>query len=138
MEYEGRANQLASSDSNLFGRFPNVKVASIENGSLFVDYLLRVMDKMVGMGRGGPWPGGRLTAKPSELFRQHVYVSPFHEEDIRALAELIGAERVLFGSDYPHPEGLAEPNDFVAGLSGMSAGDIERIMRSNLAELLAG
>ena len=122
----------------LFGRFPNVKVASIENGSLFVDYLLRVMDKMVGMGRGGPWPGGRLTAKPSELFRQHVYVSPFHEEDIRALAELIGAERVLFGSDYPHPEGLAEPNDFVAGLSGMSAGDIERIMRSNLAELLAG
>ena len=54
------------------------------------------MDKIVGMGRGGPWPGGRLSAKPSEIFRGHVYVSPFHEEDIRALAALIGAERVLY------------------------------------------
>jgi predicted TIM-barrel fold metal-dependent hydrolase len=122
---------------NIFGKFPDVVVASVENGSLFVDYLLKLMDKMVGMGRGGPWPGGRLSDKPSEIFRQHIYVSPFHEEDIRELADLIGAERVLFGSDYPHPEGLAEPNDFAEGLSGMSDGDIDRIMRGNLAELLA-
>jgi predicted TIM-barrel fold metal-dependent hydrolase len=122
---------------NLFGRFPDVVVASVENGSLFVDYLLKLMDKMVGMGRGGPWPGGRLTAKPSEIFRQHVYVSPFHEENVRALADLIGVDRVLFGSDYPHPEGLAEPNDFAEELSGMSEGDVERIMRGNLADLLA-
>ena len=33
-------------------------------------------------GPGGPWPGGRLSDKPSEIFRQYVYVSPFHEEDI--------------------------------------------------------
>jgi predicted TIM-barrel fold metal-dependent hydrolase len=122
---------------NIFGKFPDVVVASVENGSLFVDYLLKLMDKMVGMGRGGPWPGGRLSDKPSEIFRQHIYVSPFHEEDIRELADLIGADRVLFGSDYPHPEGLAEPNDFAEGLSGMSDGDIDRIMRGNLAELLA-
>jgi predicted TIM-barrel fold metal-dependent hydrolase len=121
---------------NLFGRFPNVRVASIENGSLFVDYLMRVMDKMVGMARGGPWPGGRLSDKPSAIFREHVYVSPFHEEDISGLAELIGADRVLFGSDWPHPEGLAEPSDFADGLSGMSHGDIELIMRTNLEALL--
>ena len=122
---------------NLFGRFPNVAVASIENGSLFVDYLLRLMDKMVGMAHGGPWPGGRLADKPSAIFREHVYVAPFHEEDIRALADLIGPERVLFGSDWPHPEGLAEPNDFADELSGMSDGDVEAIMRSNLEGLLA-
>lgn len=123
---------------NLFGRFPNVRVASIENGSLFVDYLLRLMDKMVGMGRGGPWPGGRLADKPSAIFREHAYVAPFHEEDIRGLAELIGPERVLFGSDWPHPEGLAEPIQFADGLSGMSDGDIELIMRANLQGLLRG
>jgi predicted TIM-barrel fold metal-dependent hydrolase len=121
---------------NVFGKFPDVVVASVENGSLYVEYLLKLMDKMVGMGRGGPWLGGKLPAKPSEIFRQNIYVSPFHEEDIPALAELIGADRVLFGSDYPHPEGLAEPNDFAQELSGMSAGDIERIMRGNLADLL--
>ncbi len=122
---------------NLFGRFPNVRVASIENGSLFVDYLMKVMDKMVGMARGGPWPGGKLADKPSAIFREHVYVAPFHEEDIRALADTIGAERVLFGSDWPHPEGLAVPNDFADGLRGMTEGDIGLIMRDNLRSLLA-
>lgn len=122
---------------NLFGRFPNLRIASIENGSLFVGYLMAVMDKMVGMAHGGPWPGGRLTDKPSAIFREHVWVAPFHEEDIRSLAELIGPERVLFGSDWPHPEGLARPNDFADELSGMSAGDIEAIMRTNLQALLA-
>lgn len=121
---------------NLFGRFTDVRVATIEYGSLWVDYLLRAMDKMIGMARGGPWPGGRLRDRPSEIFRRHVYVAPFHEDDIPRLADLIGADRVLFGSDWPHPEGIANPNDFANGLSGMSDGDIELIMRANLEALL--
>ena len=31
-----------------------------------------------------------------EIVREHVYVAPYHEEDIPALVRLIGAERVLF------------------------------------------
>ena len=46
---------------------------------------------------------------PVEVFKRNIYISPFREEDLGALAELIGADHVLFGSDYPHPEGLADP-----------------------------
>jgi len=123
---------------NLFGRYPNVRCASVENGSLFVPYLLKQMNKMNGMGRNGPWLGGRITEKPSEIFTRHVWVSPFHEEDVPALAAVIGADRVLFGSDFPHAEGLAEPRDFVDSLAGMSDADVRRIMRDNLHELLGG
>ena len=122
---------------NLFGRFPRVRVASVENGSLWVAYLMAAMDKMVGMARGGPWPGGILPERPSEIFRQHVYVSPYHEEDIPALAALIGADRVLFGSDWPHPEGLAEPNEFADRLDGLPPAEVKAIMRTNLETLLA-
>src|SRR5438876_1204599 len=83
---------------NLFGRFPNVRCLSVENGSLWVPYLLKVMNKMNGMGRNGPWLGGRLTEKPSEIFTRHVFVSPYHEEDVVSLVGTIGAGQVVFGS----------------------------------------
>jgi len=123
---------------NLFGRFPNVRCLSVENGSLYVPYLLKQMNKMNGMGRNGPWLGGRITEKPSDIFTRHVWVSPFHEEDVPALAGVIGADRVLFGSDFPHAEGLAEPRDFAESLAGMPATDVRKIMRDNLRDLLGG
>lgn len=123
---------------NLFGRFPNVRCLSVENGSLYVPYLLKQMNKMNGMGRNGPWLGGRITEKPSEIFKRHVFVSPYHEEDVAALTDVIGVDRVLFGSDFPHAEGLAEPRDFVESIDRLSDADVRRVMRENLRELLTG
>jgi len=121
---------------NLFGRFPDVQCLSVENGSLYVGYLLKVMDKMNGMGRNGPWLGGRISERPSDLFTRHVSVSPYHEEDIVALADLIGTDRVLFGSDFPHPEGLAEPRDFATLVEPLGDDAVTRIMGANLRALL--
>jgi predicted TIM-barrel fold metal-dependent hydrolase len=98
---------------NLFGRFPNVQVMSVENGAIWVPYLLRAMDNMKGMGRNGPWPNGYVEGKPSEVFRRHVYVSPHHYgEDVAELVDLLGADRVLFGSDFPHAEGMSGIDDY--------------------------
>jgi predicted TIM-barrel fold metal-dependent hydrolase len=118
---------------NLFGRFPNVRCLSVENGSLWVPYLLKVMNKMNGMGRNGPWLGGRVTERPSDVFKRHVLVSPYHEEDVVGLTETIGVSQVVFGSDYPHPEGLAEPSDFADAIATLDPAAIRRIMRDNLA-----
>ena len=123
---------------NLFGRFPNLRVLSIENGSLYVPYLMKVMDKMKGMGRNGPWLGGYVKGRPSEIFKRHFYVSPYHEEDLVALAGLLGSDRVLFGSDYPHAEGLAEPVSFADGLAGLPEPEVRRIMSENMHRVIAG
>jgi predicted TIM-barrel fold metal-dependent hydrolase len=121
---------------NLFGRFPNVRCLSVENGSLWVPYLLKVMNKMNGMGRNGPWLGGRVTERPSDVFKRHVLVSPYHEEDIVGLTETIGVPGVVFGSDYPHPEGLAEPSDFADAIAPLGPDAVRHIMRDNLNSLL--
>ncbi|MEZ5168585.1 MAG: amidohydrolase family protein [Acidimicrobiales bacterium] len=120
---------------NFFGRFPNIRIMSVENGSLWVPYLLAAMDKMKGMGRNGPWPGGYVRGRPSEIVREKVFVSPYHEEDVVALCAVLGTGQVLFGSDYPHPEGLAEPLSFRESLHGLSTGDQDRIMGETLASL---
>ena len=64
-------------------------------------------------------------------FRRHVWVAPYYEDDIRGLADAIGADHVLFGSDWPHAEGLAEPTAFVDDLHGFTDDEIRLIMRDN-------
>ena len=121
---------------NLFGRFEKLRVLSVENGSLFVDYLMKVMDKMGGMGRNGPWPGGRIREKPSAILRRHLWVSPYHEEDVVGLSRTLGASQVVFGSDYPHAEGLADPRDFEEIIAELPEGDRRLILRENTLRLL--
>jgi predicted TIM-barrel fold metal-dependent hydrolase len=41
----------------------------------------------------------------------------------------------MFGSDYPHPEGVAEPVDYAKRLEGLSDEQIRMIMRDNAAKL---
>ncbi|WP_322777875.1 amidohydrolase family protein [Frankia sp. Cas4] len=123
---------------NLFGRFPDLRVLTIENGSAWVPYLLHSMDKKKGMGRNGPWIGGHVVGRPSEIFKEHVRVTPFHEDDLETLIGEIGAEAVLFGSDYPHAEGIAEPADFVTLVSGLDAAAKRRILRDNTLDLMKG
>jgi predicted TIM-barrel fold metal-dependent hydrolase len=66
-----------------------------------------------------------------ETFRRHVSVAPYFEEDVRALADAIGVEQVLLGSDFPHAEGLADPRRFVDELEGFTPQEVRLVMREN-------
>ena len=50
--------------------------------------------------------------------------------------DLVGADHVLFGSDYPHPEGLADPITYVDEREGMDHDTVTKIMGGNLAGLM--
>ncbi|MGD1241644.1 amidohydrolase family protein [Mycobacterium seoulense] len=121
---------------NLFGRFPGLRVISVEHGCGWVPYLLKTINKAAWWGRFGDWPGGTLPDRPSEMFKRNVYVVPFHEDNTPELVKRIGANRVLMGSDYPHAEGLAQPAEFEEGLTDLDPGSVRRITRDNLRELL--
>ena len=111
-------------------RFPGLKISVIENGSSWVAPLLAKMKDVY-----KKEPQGFLE-DPVEVFKRNIYVSPFWEDDLPALADLIGEEHVLFGSDYPHPEGLADPVSYVAELEGASESAIRNIMGGNVARLM--
>jgi predicted TIM-barrel fold metal-dependent hydrolase len=111
-------------------RFPDLKVAVVENGSSWVEPLLK---NMADVYKKMPQ---EFMEDPVDVIKRNIYISPFWEEDLGALAELIGVDHVLFGSDYPHPEGLADPATYVDELSGLDDEAVRRIMGGNLARLM--
>jgi Amidohydrolase len=121
---------------NLFGRHPGIKIVSIENGSNWLKPLFKTVDKAAALGRRGPMLGGKLPARPSEALAEHLWVCPFPEDDVDELIDAVGADHVLFGSDWPHPEGLREPADYLPALAGQDATVRRAVLRGNTASLL--
>ncbi len=120
---------------NLFGRFPNVKVCLAEQGTVWLPYTLRKADHAFLMGRKGKW--GDLGRRPSEIFREHFVVAPFPEENVRRVVDEVGIDSIVFGSDFPHGEGLAWPKQYVPNqLGGFNDDETRKIMRDNLAGFL--
>jgi predicted TIM-barrel fold metal-dependent hydrolase len=111
-------------------RFPTLRFAPVENGSNWVRPLL---DDMAHAYHSAP---NLFEEHPVDVFKRTIYVHPFHEEDPMGLIKLIGADRVLFGSDFPHPEGMADPISFVDELVGLPVEDVRKIMGGNLARLM--
>ncbi len=111
----------------LFERFPALRVGTIELGCAWVPELLRNLEEA---GQGD------LSEHPLDTFRKHVWVAPFENEDIAGLAKAIGTDRVLFGSDYPHTDGLAEPASFKEVLRDFDQDAVRRILRDNARALV--
>lgn len=122
---------------NVFGRFPALRVLSVEYGSSWVAPMLTKLDHIARLYSKDMWRFGAPPGTPSELFRKHVWVSPFFEDDVPALARRISVEHVLAGSDYPHPEGLASPREFEEELGDLSAAEKRLVMRENFERLIA-
>ncbi len=113
----------------LFHRFPNLRVASVENGSGFLRGLFHRLDAL------GHKMAGWFPEDPVETFRRHIWINPFWEDDVHELLELMGPERILFGSDWPHIEGMPRPLDYLEELTGLEQKHLDLVMRDNVAEL---
>ena len=111
-------------------RFPELKVAVIENGSSWVEPLL---GNMADVYKKMPQD---FLEDPVAVVKRNIYISPFWEEDLLALGQLIGVDHVLFGSDFPHPEGLAEPASYLKELDGLPDDTVRKIMGGNLSRLM--
>ena len=117
----------------VFTRHPKLKVASIENGSYFVHRLIKRLQKAA---NSAPY---HFTKDPVEQIRTNVWIAPYYEDDVKLLADAIGVEKILFGSDWPHGEGLSDPLSFVDDIPQFpefSPENVRKVMRDNALDLL--
>jgi hypothetical protein len=102
----------------------------VENGSGWVRPLIEDMAKAYAF---NPHV---FDEDPVAVLKRNIYVHPFHEEDTKGLIDVIGVDNVVFGSDYPHPEGMADPITFVDELDGLPPADVAKVMGGNLGRLM--
>jgi predicted TIM-barrel fold metal-dependent hydrolase len=110
-------------------RNPDLRILSIENGASWVSHLFYELNDVY-----AKLPDS-FSEDPIEAFKRCVYVAPFWEDNFPQITELLGADRVVFGSDWPHPEGLKDPLALVDDLAGLSDEDVEKIMGGNMMKL---
>ena len=113
----------------LFERNPGVRVAYIENGGTWVGDLLHGLQVLHGQNPG------MFEKNPVDQFHENCWVAPFVEDSVPELAKHLPVERILFGSDWPHAEGMGHPRDFFKNVEEFSLEDQRKIMVENAREL---
>jgi predicted TIM-barrel fold metal-dependent hydrolase len=115
---------LALLEAGVLERHPRLKFAFLEAGAGWLAPWLWRLDEL-------SYPhmrdevGGEVARRPSQYFRRQCWISfEPSEPGLELLAERVGLDRLLYGSDYPHPDhGESSAFEQVAGstLGAMAA-----------------
>jgi uncharacterized protein len=114
-------------------RFPELTFIFLESGGGWCATQLERMDEQVeAFGLEARW----LSMAPSEYFRRQCYVSfDPGEWNLAASARHIGADRILWASDYPHPEYRPDVVDeLMGGIATLEPDEQARITGTNAIE----
>lgn len=127
--------QVADFISSLVGhgclaRHPRLKVAIVE---FFTDWVRPLVTQFQTAFERTPQ---LFDEDPMVALRRNVFIHLFHDPNPIELIGLLGVENVMWGSDFPHPEGLRDPLAFSEEITSMPLEDQRLVMGDNLANLL--
>ncbi len=117
-------------------RHPKLRVAFLEAGCGWIVYWLVRMGEL--LENFGTHEAPDLRAEPMEYFRNQCFIATEEEEgeDVAHVIARMGANKVLWGSDYPHPDS-AFPRSVESffDLRGIAEEDKRKILWDNPAGL---
>jgi predicted TIM-barrel fold metal-dependent hydrolase len=74
---------------------------------------------------------------PVGVFNRNIWVHAFHEPDPKGLIDLgLPVDHLMFGSDFPHPEGMADPLAYSAVVTDLPLEQQEWIMGRSLEKAM--
>jgi predicted TIM-barrel fold metal-dependent hydrolase len=111
-------------------RFPRLKVAVVE---FFTDWIRPMVHQFRVAYERTPQ---LFDEEPMEVLRRNVFIHVFQDPKPLEVIELLGVENSMFGSDFPHPEGLRDPLAFSEAITSLPPADQEAVMGGNLARLM--
>lgn len=120
-------------------RFPNLKFGVIELGASWLPGWMRFMDSAYEAFKRNEERLQNLSAKPSEIAKRQIRVTPYPHEDTGWIIKNSGPEMLMFSSDYPHVEGGRNPlKRFEASIAGCTEEEIDNFYTNNMIDLMGG
>ncbi|KWX67905.1 amidohydrolase family protein [Mycobacterium sp. NAZ190054] len=114
-------------------RYPGLKVCLGHAGG----YTVFALDRMDQGWRAFPALRGAATAPPSTYARRFIYDAVTYEpRTLRYLVDVVGADRVVLGTDWPAPMRVLDPVRRLVHIGVLSEDEIESILRGTAASLL--
>jgi predicted TIM-barrel fold metal-dependent hydrolase len=140
--------------SGVFERHPNLKYVVAENGAWWLPDILSKMDEKFEGGHNTKKMGNAfreaISKKPSEYFRSNCFLAASTPgvEDIER-RHLVGVGNLLWGNDFPHPEGSFPytremvrqrfrdvPEDETRRILGLNAAELYKVDTAALAPIV--
>lgn len=116
--------------SGVLVRHPKIKFVSVESGIGWIPFALEAMDYQF-KGNSVTEEHPEFDLLPSEYFARNVYACYWFEQTApRRLIDQIGADNVLFETDFPHPTSLYGDEVFARIKGGLS--DCEESVRRKI------
>jgi predicted TIM-barrel fold metal-dependent hydrolase len=122
--------------SGLFDRYPNLKLVSVESGCGWVPFVIEAAEYQ--WDEMAPDESKNLKRRPREYFKDHIYATFWFEDfGVKHFIEAIGADNLLFETDFPHPTCLyPESQEHLARvLARLEPGARRRVVQDNAVEL---
>ena len=121
----------------VFERHPKLKCISMEHGAVWLPSWLQAIDMAVPTFRKLQPQLQRLQLRPSEYVQRQMKFAPFAGEPLGWIIENVGSKLLVFGSDYPHPEGTSNPIEkFEATMKSCDASTMDAFYHGNMLEVM--
>ncbi len=121
----------------VFDRHPRLKFGAIELGASWLPGWMRNMDSAAMAFVRNEERLQKLSAKPSEIVRRQLRVTPYCHEDAGWIIANAGEEICMFSSDFPHVEGGRNPlKRFDDSLASAPVRAVERFYSDNFIDLM--
>lgn len=124
--------------SNMFDRYPNLKIASAESGIGWIPFILEAMEFQMDEMVTSDEERGLQKRRPTEYFHDHIYVTFWFERVGPAKTlEDVGINNVLIETDIPHPTCLYPGTKewLATSLRHLEPSVVKRVLQDNAAEL---
>ena len=108
-------------------RFPRLKVVIVEHFNEWTRPMLRQFANAYERA------AVLFDEDPLEVLRRNIWIHIFRDDKPLELISMLGVANSMFGSDFPHPEGLRDPLAFSEEIATLPIEDQELVMGGNLA-----